>query len=50
MGERRGGARYEVPCLREVTPTKLGTLAVPAATLTWTARFGVTALRYAMRF
>lgn len=50
MGGRRGGARYKVPSLREVTPTKLWTLAVLAVTLALVARFSVTALRYVMRF
>lgn len=50
MGGRRGGARYQVPSFREVTPTKLWTLAVLAVTLAWVARFSVTALRYLMRF
>ncbi|MGI0148995.1 MAG: hypothetical protein ACREDF_05630, partial [Thermoplasmata archaeon] len=50
VSERRGGARYQVPNLKEVTPTKLWTLAVLAVSLVWVARFSVTALRYAMRF
>lgn len=50
MGGRRGGARYQVPSLREVTPTKLWTLAVLAVTLAWVARLGTIALPYLMRF
>ena len=49
--ERRGGARHEVPNGREVTPTKLWTLAVLAAVLAFASRMiSVTALRTILRF
>ena len=47
--ERRGGAQYQVPNGKEVTPTKLWTLAV-LAVAAWITRFAVAAYAQVLRF